>query len=313
MKDEENSSLELLLDTMCNTFGGVMFIAISLVVIISMTSAVKDQTDDTAAKSVEELQMQLERLRIELEEAGRQQEEMAKEDIALANDPRLRLLSEIAAMEATAEQRQTELEAVKATFEAAELQLKLAEQKTQQTQQALEKLRAEQQAIEDDTAEMARQLETLRMAQQASALQMAFTTIDTRSEMPYYLIVDDGKAWRIGPDDATDLTVPNDDVKAKLGNLPDGTVVVQCTVKSQSGTAIFQGDLLDSRMAGLIKAIPKDRLPLFMVTPENAETFYRLREILKQEGVMHGFKLCEDKDDFTYAVTHVQEQQKYEY
>ena len=33
--EEEESSLELLLDTMCNTFGGVMFIAISIFVIIS--------------------------------------------------------------------------------------------------------------------------------------------------------------------------------------------------------------------------------------------------------------------------------------
>ena len=34
-QNEDESSLELLLDTMCNTFGGVMFIAISLFVVIS--------------------------------------------------------------------------------------------------------------------------------------------------------------------------------------------------------------------------------------------------------------------------------------
>jgi hypothetical protein len=37
-KREPESSLELLLDTMCNTFGGVMFIAIALVVVLSMMS-----------------------------------------------------------------------------------------------------------------------------------------------------------------------------------------------------------------------------------------------------------------------------------
>ena len=31
------SSLELLLDTMCNSFGGVMFIAISLIIVLTMT------------------------------------------------------------------------------------------------------------------------------------------------------------------------------------------------------------------------------------------------------------------------------------
>ena len=38
---EPESSLELLLDTMCNTFGGVMFIAIALVVVLSMMSHIE--------------------------------------------------------------------------------------------------------------------------------------------------------------------------------------------------------------------------------------------------------------------------------
>ena len=47
-KKVESSSLELLLDTMCNTFGGVMFIAISLVVIISlMTRDIPQKSEET--------------------------------------------------------------------------------------------------------------------------------------------------------------------------------------------------------------------------------------------------------------------------
>ena len=46
-QQSEESSLELLLDTMCNTFGGVMFIAISLLVIISvMTKDIPQKNEE---------------------------------------------------------------------------------------------------------------------------------------------------------------------------------------------------------------------------------------------------------------------------
>ena len=44
----DNSSLELLLDTMCNTFGAVMFIAISLLVITAMLGKVNSASEPPA-------------------------------------------------------------------------------------------------------------------------------------------------------------------------------------------------------------------------------------------------------------------------
>ena len=67
--EEEDSSLELLLDTMCNTFGGVMFIAISIFVIISGMT----QIENTEAQVEEMYEGAL---------AGMTEEEIARQALA---------------------------------------------------------------------------------------------------------------------------------------------------------------------------------------------------------------------------------------
>lgn len=63
VKTEENSSLELLLDTMCNTFGGIMFIAILLVILCSMTDFAnqkeKNIQSNMTPQQVEELKAKI--------------------------------------------------------------------------------------------------------------------------------------------------------------------------------------------------------------------------------------------------------------
>lgn len=61
-------SLELLLDTMCNTFGGIMFIAISLIIISQLvTKMQKNMTQDEINKKVmEQMQHKMEQLEKEI-------------------------------------------------------------------------------------------------------------------------------------------------------------------------------------------------------------------------------------------------------
>jgi len=66
-KNEDESSLELLLDTMCNTFGGVMFIAISIFV-ISLNLVQQQPSSPTAPVDPAALQSQIDSIRIMLEE-----------------------------------------------------------------------------------------------------------------------------------------------------------------------------------------------------------------------------------------------------
>ena len=52
------NSLELLLDTICNTFGGILFIAILIVILLRMTSKTEADTDMTQVSEAEQLQLE---------------------------------------------------------------------------------------------------------------------------------------------------------------------------------------------------------------------------------------------------------------
>ena len=61
---EDASSLELLLAAMCNAFGGVMFIAVSLVVVISMVRSASRALEENAPRKLEQLQQELARQQV---------------------------------------------------------------------------------------------------------------------------------------------------------------------------------------------------------------------------------------------------------
>lgn len=66
--DADSGSLELLLDTICNTFGGVIFIAILVIVLLQMSSKKQPTLPDTPAKSqLIRSDAEFDRLRAELE------------------------------------------------------------------------------------------------------------------------------------------------------------------------------------------------------------------------------------------------------
>ena len=81
----EASSLELLLDTMCNTFGGVMFIAISLFVVISAMEPKRPETPEPPPVPTEELREEISRLEKELRRHALRLE-TARREMALRQD-----------------------------------------------------------------------------------------------------------------------------------------------------------------------------------------------------------------------------------
>ena len=97
---EDASSLELLLDTMCNTFGGVMFIAISLVVVISMVRSASRALEENVPRKLEQLQQELARLEREAAESRESVEQRRELAGLLAAGPMREELEMLAAQEA---------------------------------------------------------------------------------------------------------------------------------------------------------------------------------------------------------------------
>ena len=92
------SSLELLLDTMCNSFGGVMFIAISLIIVLTMTSKA-DVSNSENFKNLEEMQARLEELKKEFKELENKTSDISSLIEQLKNDPRRKYLADIVNLE----------------------------------------------------------------------------------------------------------------------------------------------------------------------------------------------------------------------
>ena len=67
-KKELPESLELLLDTMCNTFGGIMFIALALIIISQLvTKQLKEMTpEEIDRKRIEQLNASIKELEAEV-------------------------------------------------------------------------------------------------------------------------------------------------------------------------------------------------------------------------------------------------------
>ncbi|MBE7465820.1 MAG: hypothetical protein HS116_20290 [Planctomycetes bacterium] len=93
--DDAGDSLELLLDTMCNAFGGIIFITFMVVLVPkgSKQSSMDKPEHDSPAESValeceEDLKAKAEALELEL--ASRQRERASQAEIRYARLPRLR-------------------------------------------------------------------------------------------------------------------------------------------------------------------------------------------------------------------------------
>ena len=162
-RKEQDSSLELLLDAICNTFGGVLFLAILVAVLLSMRPNKSQQQEETpgvpeetwldlqvrlqqAQNDYEALQKaaaeqdrlaqqfaepdivrQLEQLHQLRQQYDRLQGERAKqlEAIAASEARRAKVLNDLAALDATLAQREEELNQIKAELD------KEVEQRTQ--------------------------------------------------------------------------------------------------------------------------------------------------------------------------------------
>ncbi|MCR4575218.1 MAG: hypothetical protein K5787_15775 [Lentisphaeria bacterium] len=87
-KNHLPDSLELLLDTMCNTFGAIMFIAISIVIISQLsTKAIKEKAPvEITEEYLEELREKVQKLEEELEEEERKMNERALDALGMPKE-----------------------------------------------------------------------------------------------------------------------------------------------------------------------------------------------------------------------------------
>ncbi len=297
-KGEDASSLELLLDTMCNTFGGVMFIAISLVVVIAMVRSVAPVVENYTPDKLEHLQEELAQLEREVGESQRTVERRQELAQLLATAP---MQEELEKLTILAEKKRS-LETLKELDEA---KLALIQAEVAAQENTIEKLKSEigntSKALEE-TEKTRRELEgklgTLIAKLGSTPMRaMNFKVLRQSSKSPWFLVIRHNKVWQVGPKSVSGQMLPHSDVTSIP--LERG---VRCELRSDAGVPILLDGKISPELHAILEMIPSDRVPDFFVDSDSAEAFFLVREQLKAENKMHGWEPHLLENFFEYLV-----------
>lgn len=157
-KNHLPDSLELLLDTMCNTFGAIMFIAISIVIISQLsTKAIKEKAPvEITEEYLEELREKVQKLEEELEEEERKMNERALDALGMPKEKKEKVEQLLALKN----------ESRKLVLDSAE-QRREMEHKTEEiekTENRIDEIKSEIQQIKDEIIQKKRLLVQMKQA-----------------------------------------------------------------------------------------------------------------------------------------------------
>lgn len=279
---DPESSLELLLDTMCNTFGGVMFIAIALLVVLSALSKI-----DTTVETEEDLQtltMKLDELKKETENL-RQRNLIQDENIKiLQHDSRRKMIIQIADMEKKSRDLEIQNQVISTENQ-------LLNEKKRRLQSEYDQLIKEANDLElklnhDEAENVVLQNEIAQIKKEMAKFvsgNISFRMKTYSKKTPYFMIVSNHRVWRIGPE-ASDIS---DDVT----HTQNGNTIICRLNPDASGTPILDNGSLSREMLQLLSSIPADRTPHFSLDSDSIAEFCILREYLKKENIPHGINV----------------------
>ncbi len=273
-------SMDLLLDTMCNTFGGIMFIAISLSLAVFVCRPPASHEQET-----QKLEQKLQILKQETQHLENQKRAIEKKlgsyKKYTANFQEKRgnaqLVREVTSLEQKSwilkqklEQQKQELKTIQRTRKSAELKNRTAEKdlerKEKEEAERTDSLRKESQKLSLTTERLAaRKPKTIRK-------KIHFPHNQHTSKRPFILIIQGNKLFKVGPDGKK----PYSGVKAKQ----DGSVVYYTPIHGRTLSA-----LSEKNIPLVLDEFRKDYNFLWiMVHPDSMEQFVTFRRQLRTAG-----------------------------
>lgn len=294
LRSDDNSSLELLLDTMCNTFGAVMFIAISLLIVISMlgrVTAVSERLPEMEQLNV--MQEQLKQLEAEYAHSRKMLDLLKPFAARLQNDPRREILERCLKLKGANVLLENQLKIQLLQKETAENLNKILLKKKNELDAVVKQKKEESEPLEKKLAALKEAVlfvsNSLATLKPESSL--VFKHLQENEDAPYYIILRHGRLWRIGPDLEQDQVRVHPDVSSVK---KENTYV--CTPVA-AGTAVWDGKSNEpsAEAADLIRQIPEGRFPSFQIYPDSAREMFLIREALKKWNIRHAFTTYTDE------------------
>ncbi len=297
---EPESSLELLLDTMCNTFGGVMFVAISLVVIMTMLSKAEKALNQYDNQDIEKIQAECAAIQEKIKDRLTSIE-LKNKTLLIADSPQKQASAALAALE-------QELAVQTLAEKSAASKIKIAILEKARMDKNLSDLERKKQKLETLHADMIRKcteqedkIESLKKTiSEKSYTQMTFKTIAPSNYTPFWVLVAQNKFWVLGPEKTDEGATPGEDVSFTVGS--DG--VIACRIKSDRGYPLMENGRISAQLRTFLSGLPPDRVPEFHVNPDSAADFSAVREVMKSESITHGVRTSFDGQTFFYNWGH---------
>lgn len=308
-KIEDESSLELLLDTMCNTFGGVMFIAISIFIVTSaMTSEQAKENNDNTDQSV--LQQEITTLRQLCQTLTEDIEQKLAQTAAQKDSRTDSALQEIIMLQKMLQSTELQLNAQQQLSTSVDELLKKQQAELSRLATLLKKADSQNKPLTEQQnreIQLARQLK--KQLDSESAIN--FQVMRASTQEPFFIMMRNNKVYPVGPwrnngaKDRIDDSVSCINVQTEQGEL------VTCQIKPDRGINVLENNGLSQEFSALLKLIPPDRIADFNISPDSAATAHRMREIFKSQQLRHGCSLA--RDDSAPFKFYYKEKAEYEY
>ena len=307
-RETEDSSLELLLDTMCNTFGGVMFIAISIFIVASaMTSDIAEKNrTGSDVKNLQQEIITLRKLCAELEQDIILKSSQTVQKNLLADDT----LHETAALQQMLQNTIRQIKIQEKLSAHISVLLKNLQKEQMQLAAKLQKSASEYEQLEK---KLQQQQQKNRKLQKSllNDITLNFQVMRPSTREPFFLIMRNNKVWLVGPWRDTGETDRIDDSVDKTSVQTEQGELVTCHIKPGCGINVLSNNDLSPEFQTLLARIPDDRIIDFNISPDCAATAHRMREIFKKQKIRHGCSLApENNSPFKF---YYKEKAEYEY
>lgn len=272
-QDLVDSSLDLLLDTITNAFGGILFLSILIVLLLRITSDAAPESEPTAdapsQAEVVRLQGELANAASQLAQLQATTELQAGLEASLADDTTRQL-------HAQNQQRKTQRDAALARRLNAAQQLAQTQQQNNRTRDSLAALAGDleqsQQQLAHAQAELAKETEArTRSASlpQARATHKGEVAMVVRYGRAYVLLRYDARGQRTGFNTADFLL---------LGKSVDGRA--KLTPKPYAGIPLDNAARLQAALRSQLSAVPaRERYLAFSVWEDSFEEFATLKQV----------------------------------
>jgi len=275
-KNSLPESMDLLLDTMCNTFGGVMFIAIALSLALFAGQIKKpvrppeNEAEKLEKMQAEQRQLEQEKSQLDSELADVRQKSRAGEKNALP------LAAEIAGLENQSRQLDREYDTVEQKLRSAEAKQAHMRERNDtaeaQNRETAREQERQQRKNDSDRRELEKQIAALKSRlKQLPQRKLHFALQEKTDKRPYVAVIRGGELCRLG----TNSRVSSAEVKVRL----DGNVA---TLFPQRGYALAM-----ISGSNITQVLPCDRSRHFLwiiVHPDSFAEFVHLRRLLRQYG-----------------------------